>query len=152
MKKLAFIFFLIASLFGCNSKQEPIEKIKLPISGTWKLLSGTLIERGDTIITDYTKSVSFIKIINQTYFSFLKHDLNKGKISTAIFEAGGGTYSLIDSTYTENLDYCSAREWEGNTFTFTITIHNDTLIQQGIEKIEKSGINRMNIEKYIRIK
>ena len=69
-----------------------------------------------------------------------------------MFEAGGGTYSLTDSTYTENLDYCSAREWEGNSFTFSIAIHNDTLIQKGIEKIEKSVIDRLNIEKYIRIK
>ncbi len=152
MKKIALIFFLIASVLGCNSKQASTEKIKLPILGTWKLLSGTLIERGDTVMTDYTKAVSFIKIINHTHFSFLKHDLNKGNNSQPVFEAGGGTYSLIDSTYTENLDYCSAREWEGNSFTFSITIHNDTLIQKGIEKIEKSGIDRLNIENYIRIK
>ena len=64
MKKIALIFFLIASVLGCNSKQASTEKIKLPILGTWKLLSGTLIERGDTVMTDYTKAVSFIKIIN----------------------------------------------------------------------------------------
>lgn len=58
----------------------------------------------------------------------------------------------MDSTYTENLDYCTAREWEGNTFKFNVTIRNDTLIQTGVEKIEKSGINRLNIEKYLKIK
>ena len=68
-----------------------------------------------------------------------------------MFVAGGGTYDLKDSTYTEHLEYCSARNWEGNTFVFTISINNDTLIQTGIEKIEDSKIDRLNIEKYRRV-
>ncbi|MES1217365.1 MAG: hypothetical protein ABUT20_17775 [Bacteroidota bacterium] len=124
----------------------------IPIKGSWKLLTGTLIEKGDTIITDYTKGKEFIKIINDTHFAFLSHDLNKGKGTDAAFSSGGGNYSLKDSLYTEHLLYCSAREWEGNDFQFTVTINNDTLIQQGIEKIDSIGVNRINIEKYVRIK
>ena len=56
------------------------------------------------------------------------------------------------NTYTEHLEYCSAKEWEGHDFTFTVTIANDTLIQTGIEKIEAQGIDRINTEKYIRYK
>lgn len=152
MIKIAYLFSLMLLIVSCNSNPVLTETNKVPVEGTWKLLSGTLIEKGDTVITDYTKSVSFIKIINKTHFSFLKHDLNKGKDSTAAFEAGGGIYTLVDSVYTENLDYCSAREWEGNAFKFVVTIQNDTLTQKGIEKIEKSGIDRLNIEKYLRIK
>jgi hypothetical protein len=145
-------FSLIVLVVACNSKPVLNDTHQVPMEGSWKLLSGTLIEKGDTVITDYTKAVSFIKIINKTHFSFLKHDLNKGKDSTASFDAGGGTYTLKDSVYTENLEYCNAREWEGNSFKFTVSIHNDTLIQTGIEKIEQSGINRLNIEKYLRVK
>ncbi|WP_423148385.1 hypothetical protein [Rubrolithibacter danxiaensis] len=123
-----------------------------PLTGTWKLLQGTLIENGDTTVTDYTKNVSFIKIINDTHFAFLQHDLNKGKDSSAAFSAGGGTYSLTDTLYKEHLEYCSAREWEGNDFSFTISFSGDTLIQQGVEKIESKGINRLNIEKYVKVK
>jgi len=54
--------------------------------------------------------------------------------------------------YKENLEYCSAREWEGNDFTFTVTIKNDTLIQSGTEKVEAAGVNRINIERYTRVK
>jgi hypothetical protein len=54
--------------------------------------------------------------------------------------------------YTEHLEYCSAREWEGNDFSFQIDIKNDTLIQSGVEKVESAGVNRINIEKYIRVK
>jgi hypothetical protein len=118
--------------------------------GTWKLLTGTLIEKGDTTVTSYSGKVSFIKIINDSHFAFLQHDLNKGKDS--VFVAGGGPYSLKDSMYTEHLEYCSDRQWEGNDFSFIITLHNDTLTQRGIEKVEKAGIDRINTEKYVRVK
>jgi hypothetical protein len=49
------------------------------------------------------------------------------------------------------LEYCSARNWEDNDFTFTITISADTLIQKGIEKVESAGVDRVNIEKYVRL-
>ena len=100
----------------------------------------------------YTQNISFIKIINETHFAFLQHDINKGKGPDSIFASGGGNYSLSDSVYTEHLTYCSARNWEGNDFIFTVNIKNDTLIQSGIEKVESEGISRLNIEKYIRVK
>ena len=145
--------FLILTT-GCqlNSHQE-IPKQPLPaIRGTWKLISGTLIENGDTSITDYTKNLSFIKIINETHFAFLSHDLHHGKAADSAFSAGGGTYRLVDSLYTERLEYCSDRQAEGHDFTFTVSIKNDTLVQSGIEKIEESGVNLLNIEKYARLK
>ena len=110
------------------------------------------MEKGDTAVTDYTKNRSFIKIINDTHFAFLQHDLTKGTDSSAIFAAGGGTYSLTDSVYAEHLTYCSDRNWEGTDFSFTITIKNDTLTQSGIEKVEQAGVNRVNTETYIRVK
>ncbi len=140
-------------LLSCNAVQNKTSDTKLPLQGTWKLLTGTLIEKGDTTVTDYTKATEFIKIINDTHFAFLSHDLNKGKDSaTASFVAGGGKYSLKDSSYTEHLEYCSDRQWEGNDFDFTITINNDTLTQKGLEKIDSIGVNRLNIERYVRLK
>jgi len=152
--KLVVIIFSLF-LFSCsaNNQSSDTKNAGLSINGTWRLLQGTLIEKGDTTITDYTKNVSFIKIINDSHFAFLQHDLQKGKDSaSAVFVAGGGRYSLKDSTYTEHLEYCSAREWEGHDFPFTITIKNDTLTQTGIEKVESAGVNRLNIEKYVRMK
>jgi hypothetical protein len=81
----------------------------------------------------------------------LQHDLNKGQDSSVIFVSGGGRYSLINDSYTEHLEYCSARDWVGNDFNFTISINVDTLIQTGVEKVEYLGINRLNIEKYVRL-
>lgn len=152
--KIKIGFILISmTLMSCGAGTgDALKPTPKPLAGTWQLVTGTIIEKGDTVVTDYTKNISFVKIINDTHFAFLQHDLNKGKDSAAVFVAGGGSYSLTDSLYTEHLEYCSAREWEGNDFPFTITIKNDTLIQSGIEKVESAGINRINIEKYSRVK
>jgi len=153
MKKQISLSIIIMFVFACNTAVTNNEtRQAIPIHGTWKLLTGTLIEKGDTTVTDYTKGQEFIKIINDTHFAFLSHDLNKGKDSTASYSSGGGDYTLNDSSYTEHLVYCSDRQWEGNSFQFTIAINNDTLIQQGLEKIDSIGVNRLNIEKYIRVK
>jgi len=150
-KKIIAAIVVAAALVACAKQTETNNKPA--IVGTWKLLTGTLVEKGDTTVTDYTKGVSFIKIINDTHFAFIQHDLNGGKDSTtAAFSAGGGTYTLKDNAYTEHLEYCNAREWEGHDFTFTIEIKNDTLVQRGVEKVESAGIERLNIEKYIRVK
>lgn len=126
---------------------------KPDIQGTWKLIEGITIEKNDSTITDYTKDKSFIKVINATHFSFIGHDLNKGKDSaTAYYSSGGGRYDLSDSNYTEHLEYCNAREWEGNDFHLTVSISNDTLTSKGIEKVDSIGVNRINIEKYVRLK
>ena len=154
--KISLAYTLItAVLISCSAPTEKSQSAKTitPLEGTWKLLTGTTIEKGDSTITDYTKGREFIKIINDTHFAFLSHDLNKGKDSaTAAFSSGGGSYSLADSIYTEHLEYCSDRQWEGNSFEFTVSIAGDTLTQKGIEKIENIGVNRINIEKYIRLK
>lgn len=148
------ILILFATFMACTGQPDktPASSSPLPLTGTWQLFRGTLIEKGDTAVTDYTKNTSFIKIINETHFAFLHHDLNHGKDSLAVFSSGGGRYTLVGSAYTEHLEYCSAREWEGNDFHFTVTIRNDTLVQRGIEKIESEGIERLNIEEYVRIK
>lgn len=154
MKIFIHLITATALLISCNSNTqlETSQANDLSLQGTWKLLSGTTVEKNDTTVTDYSKGKSFIKIINKTHFAFIGHDLNKGKDSTVFFSSGGGTYQLNDSAYTEHLEYCNAREWEGNDFHFTVHISNDTLVQQGIEKIDSIGVNRVNTEKYVRLK
>jgi hypothetical protein len=140
-------------LLACSSRQAaPSDRVTatIPITGTWRLVSGTTITRGVSSVTDYTKETSMIKIINGTHFAFLKHDLNSPKDSTNHFDAGGGSYTLSGDQYTEHLDYYGDRNWEGKTFQFTVSISNDTLVQRGMEKVEKEGIDREIIERYVR--
>lgn len=152
-----FIIAITTSIFfaACQNatQQSTSDQTKLPIEGTWKLISGTLIEKNDTTVTHYGNDTSFIKIINGDHFAFLSHDIKGGKDSaTAFFSCGGGAYDLKDSNYTEHLEYCNDRQWENHDFSFTITIKNDTLTQQGLEKIDSLGVNRINIERYARMK
>ncbi|MBN9381825.1 MAG: lipocalin-like domain-containing protein [Chitinophagaceae bacterium] len=147
MKKPFFSIILSCCvLLACNSRPSA----SLPIAGTWRLVSGTTITRGVSSVTDYTKDISMIKIINNDHFAFLKHDLNSPKDSSNHFDAGGGSYTLSGDQYTEHLDYYSDRNWEGKTFQFTVSFSNDTLIQRGMEKLEKEGIDREIIERYVR--
>ena len=141
---IAVLFLVI----GCNEKPQTTTNTSTRswIEGTWKLVTATLIEKGDTTVTDYTTDRSFIKIINDSHFAFLQHDLRKDSTG---FSAGGGRYDFDGKNYTEHLEYCNAKEWEGHDFTFTMTITGDTLVQSGIEKIESQGIDRINTEKYV---
>jgi hypothetical protein len=152
MKRIWICAMSFLLLSSCHSKKNS-ERHRNKMMGTWKLVSGTTIQGKDTVVTDYTKNKSFLKIINATHFSFVDHDLKKGKDSaTAYYVSGAGKYTLTDSSYTEHLEYCSDRGWEGNDFTFHVVIQNDSLTQTGIEKVEKLGVNRLNIEKYVRFK
>lgn len=161
MKLIGVFVLAVTMLLSCNTstsntdpKQAEVKQDSLPIFGTWKLLTGTLIDnvKGDTVVTDYTKTLSQIKIINGDHFAFLGHNLDKSKTGPTDFSAGGGHYTLVGDQYTEFLEYCNDRQWENNTFMFTITVQNDTFTQKGIEKIDSIKVNRFNIEKYVRVK
>ena len=153
MKNLVTILIICLSAISCVPKNsKPEEKPKLPIQGTWKLIIGTVISDGDTTVTNYEKKLSFIKIINDSHFAFLEHDLSKSKDSLQLFVAGGGRYTLDGDQYTEHLEYCSDRIWEGNDFSLTVTIRNDTLVQRGVEKVENASVDQINTEIYIRLK
>lgn len=148
-------FILIAALFtACNPdpKKAGPEQSPLPITGTWELIAATSTEKDSTYSTFNPKN-KMIKIITPTHFAFFNHDLTMGKdTATASYSAGGGEYTLKDSLYTEHLEYFNYREWEGHTFQFVVTIKNDTLTQEGIEKLENLGIDRVIVEKYKRVK
>lgn len=147
--KLTFtLLFLLLLLSSCQNKN--LEE-KININGTWQLISAETIEKDSTFSTFNPKN-KMIKIINDNHFAFFNHDLNKGQKADSLFFGGGGKYTLVDSTYTEYLEFFNNRDWENNKFSFTVKVSNDTLTQKGVEKIENLGINRIIIEKYIRLK
>ena len=146
MKRAVSILVLIITLTSCNSEK------KNQIEGTWRLISAETTEKDSTFST-FNSKTKMIKIINDTHFAFLNHDLKNGKDSTAaLYFAGGGKYTLKDSIYTENLEYFNNRDWENSKFEFVVKVQNDTLIQKGLEKVEKLGVDRVIIEKYVREK
>ncbi len=66
--KIGFVL-AVTTLLSCAEKKAKPSFV--PIIGTWQLITGTTIEKGNTVVTDYTKNISFIKIINDTHFAFL---------------------------------------------------------------------------------
>lgn len=149
--KFAVELILTFTLFtGCNPNTG--KKTPLPLIGTWQLISATSTEKDSTFST-FNSDNKMIKIITPTHFAFFNHDLQQGKDSTtAFFTAGGGEYTLADSIYTEHLQYFIDRQWEGHKFEFVVKIKNDTLTQSGVERLEKLGIDRIIVEKYVRVK
>lgn len=146
MKPTLAFFMLLFSICACKRHDSP------SLQGTWELISATSTEKDSTFST-FNSKVKMIKIINTSHFAFLSHDITGAKDSTiAAYTAGGGTYTLKDSIYTENLEYFSDPQWENHKFEFVVKIQNDTLVQKGVEKLEQLGIDRIIVEKYVRVK
>jgi hypothetical protein len=137
---------LLAAFAACKPSSPPPALL-----GTWQLISATSTEKDSTYST-FNPDVRMIKIITPTHFSFLSHSLKPAQDSTrAAFTAGGGTYTLRDSVYTEHLEYFVDPQWENHQFEFVVTIHHDTLTQKGVEKLEALGIDRVIVERYKRV-
>jgi hypothetical protein len=152
MKIKILTTFLAGALLLVSACQNSTDKQDIQLIGTWQLVSGAIITKGVSVVTDYTKTSRMIKIINGTHFAFLKHNLNTQKDSSNHFDAGGGSYTLNGNKYTEHLDYYADKNWENKSFDFTVSIKNDTLIQQGVEKVAAEGIEHIIIEKYLKVK
>jgi hypothetical protein len=116
--QLLFLLAAVALLMACNptaTTQQQANTLKL--NGTWQLVSGQTITQGKADTTGYnTTTQEMIKIINDTHFAFLKHNINADTAKVTGFDAGGGRYELKDSSYTEHLDYYNDKNWEGKTF------------------------------------
>lgn len=156
--KLKFLIIPALALAACNQpvKQQPLVKevpIEAVITGTWKLVSAIKVIKADTSSTYPVKGQEeeMIKVVNASHFAFFKHDLKKPG-SKPVYDSGAGTYTLNGDTYTENLNYCNYREWEGHSFNFKVSFKGDTLVQKGIEKIEKLNIDQEIVETYVRVK
>jgi len=149
--KIPALLFCIVYLSSCTMNEKK-RQLHNQIMGTWKLISATTTEKGKHSFTDYTKTQSMIKVINDTHFAFLKHNLKPDENGKNNFDAGGGRYSLAGDQYTEFLDYYADRNWERKSFVFTVRIQQDTLIQTGVEKVEQAGVDRIITERYFRVK
>ncbi len=147
----AISILLIITMISCNNQKISQEQKLIPLVGTWELISATTIQ-GDSVQHKKLTGKRMIKIINDSHFAFLNHDINKEKDSLKYYISGGGKYQLLGNQYIEFLEYCNSREWEGNKFEFKVEILGDTLIQRGIEKIEELGIEREITEVYLKLK
>lgn len=139
---------------SCSKEIKTQEQVMNPskqnisaIEGTWKMTYAEIRENDSIQVKDLS-ATDFIKIINRSHFAFF----NQERGTQENFTAGAGTYSFDGSKYEENLDFINFVDYRGHTFSFDVEIKGDSLIQQGYEKIEASGVDRYILEKYVRIK
>jgi len=142
MKKAVLCLGLIL-ISSCQQKEAQ----KATIIGSWKLFYNQIKEAGTLQIKDVSKT-DFIKIINETHFSFI----NQPKDSLGDFYAGAGTYTFDGVNYIETLEFIAYKAIRNHQFHFNIEIKGDTLIQYGKEKVAAANIDREITEKYLRIK
>ncbi|NLR60957.1 hypothetical protein HGH93_22835 [Chitinophaga polysaccharea] len=154
LRLFSAIGIMALTFAACGDKTPAVSSTPgLTLTGTWKLAYSKMIKNGDTTSTFPVAGLEMIKLFNGSHFAFFQHDLSKGTdTSNAVYSSGAGTYVLSGDKYEEHLQYCSYRGWEDKHFSFTLTLHNDTLIQRGIEKIDSLQVNHEIIEAYIRLR
>jgi len=154
--KIGLVLFIGIGLLtvSCTKELKPkgqetdaLEPDFSPIEGTWKMTYAEIRENDSIQVKDLS-STDFIKIINRSHFSFF----NQERGTQENFTAGAGTYTYDGSKYVENLEFMNLVDYRGHAFSFDVEIKGDSLIQQGYERIEDSGIDRYILEKYIRLK
>ena len=139
---LAFCYFNIENQevkLNITNKSNGIE-------GTWKMVYAEMIENDSLKLKDLSNT-TFIKIINNSHFSFFNQENDSNKN----FYGGAGTYTLEGSNYIETLNFTGEEAIKNHVFPFLIEVKGDTLIQFGTEKVEAEGIDRKIIEKYIKL-
>ncbi len=155
ISKLGSALLITLTLFvmSCQTENKPKKQIiekeaqeSSQIEGTWKMIYAEIRENDSVQVKDLS-STDFVKILNKSHFAFF----NQERETNENFTAGAGTYTFDGSTYVENLDFINYMDYRGHSFSFEVRIQGDTLIQQGHEKIEASGVDRYILEKYVRV-
>lgn len=150
MKTKILVIVAFSVLFSSCTQNKKGPSQHSPLNGTWQLVFAEAVIN-DSVVHDKLQGNKMIKIITNSHFAFLNHDLKAGKDSAALFVAGGGTCTLHDSIYSETLEYCNYRDWEGLKVDFKFHLKGDTLILSGHEKKDDIKVNQFITEKYIRI-
>lgn len=137
MKTLsAFIIaLLIISCFSCTAPEK-----KNPLEGTWEMIKATASTPDSTMNWIKSDSRRQIKIISKTYFATIAQDTKEGN---NMFN--GGTYTLEEDTYTENLEFFNNSSLIGHSASFKIEISKDQLKMSGILPLKDWGVDEHNL-------
>ncbi|WP_052772069.1 lipocalin-like domain-containing protein [Vibrio mexicanus] len=117
--------------------------------GEWQLVDAYMTVEGETNQT-FAANRTMVKLFTPTHFSFYSKEANRPAFSTEVtdeerlaasktLDTGGGTYQLIGDQYTENVVYCTYPNYEGKSITFTVTITENELIQEGVYPLKELG-------------
>jgi hypothetical protein len=107
------------------------EMAETPIKGTWKMVKSKYGDEKEYI--EPAKGDLSLKMFTGTRWSAAAHNPTTKKIKSS----AGGTYTIRGNQYIETVEYFSwGEEAVGKTFTFTMTIENGMLHQNGFMEWE----------------
>jgi hypothetical protein len=97
--------FLIA-IFGCAPNEPKEVETNTLLSdnillGSWQLISFLPDEGDSSKWQQYPSTILYQKHITPTHFTWFKFDTAKDQL----LGIGGGTYTIVDDVYTENIDF-----------------------------------------------
>ncbi len=133
--KNVLLLFALATLIAfpaCQSgegetQEEEQEEAFDPtsIQGTWEMTGNMPPDTNEVIAQDYRQ----VKIYTGEQVFFLAFDTDPD----TVYMIGGGTYSINDSSFTEDLSYMTFhQEGEPTSYTFAHTITEDSFGQSGV--------------------
>ncbi len=104
---------------------------KMQLVGTWKLVSGKMIQ-GDSSYPYDNKTSDAIKIITPTHFAVM----SKNASNDTLEHATAGLVKMDDKNYTEEIQYSSGPTMVGKKAKFTYRIDGDKwYVKGGIENM-----------------
>jgi hypothetical protein len=147
MKKIILLCLVIAVIIiSCAKKKES------PLEGIWKLTYGKWYNwrPGDTLIYQFPGNMTIyhIKIFTNENISYIGH-FNLDSLTHDNY--GGGTFSLVNDRYEENLLYAGKAIFN-RKIRMLLEINHDTLIQKWPVDENWKLAEKYNVEKYIRLK
>ncbi|MEL6254312.1 MAG: hypothetical protein AAFR87_20055 [Bacteroidota bacterium] len=132
MKTSKWIGILLLICLSCN--ESPIPKIEKPnylkaqeLNGTAWQMDYSMEIHEDTSFRHVPKNWLRIKTFTQHRFTFTGYDFEQKEIAGM----GGGTYSLRDSVYEEQIEFHHRSDFNGTNFTGQLYFDSLYLYQRG---------------------
>ena len=118
---LIVVFIFILSSLGFSQSKTAPPKVKKDIRGVWGLVEKP---------TDSVNGGSRLKFIMDGRWSLTQSD----SVSHVTLYHHGGSYTLTDSSYSENIDYAnsSTASYIGTNANFSLRLEGDILYLTGI--------------------
>jgi hypothetical protein len=121
MKKVLLVSAItLSAMLVAPSQTSSDQAKKSPVEGTWEFVAAPRL----------SPPRKEIKIILGGHFVFARYNAETGNL----IYAGGGTYTLNSTSYTEHVDFMSqtiSKGLVGKDQPFTVTVEGDTLSQTG---------------------
>jgi hypothetical protein len=122
--------------FVCMS-YSCVQESSSPLAGAWELVEGKYISEDTMLTYPMTASSEHMKILSESHFATIWQDTTNPH--PAYPGMNGGSYTLVDSLYTEHLDYASNPSVIGTKALCKVKFDGDRFI---LSPVSEDGQNQ----------